>query len=173
MKMQTRTKVMLLAVLGALVAAAAAIAAERGGGIKIGGGGGGIGGGARDGGRGGGVRIGGDGIRRARTSPAPPPPRAPSVITAALVVPHKAFGTRDYTKAEKAALAKLPRKLKLFSHVRLNITLSTQGLTPSPMCKCLSYVSVYVRTYNQQHRSTNSVFGPKICKATKFVGTRR
>lgn len=132
MKMQTRSTVMLLAVLGALVAAA-----ERGGGIKIGGGSG-IGGGARDGGRGGGVRIGGDGIRRARTSPAPPPPRAPSVITAALVVPHKAFGTRDYTKAEKAALAKLPRKLKLFSHVRLNITLSTQGLTPSPMCKCIT-----------------------------------
>lgn len=134
MKMQTRVTVSLLAVLGALVAATMAIAAERGGGIKIGGAGG-IGSGTRDGGRGGGVRIGGDGIRRARTSPAPPPPRAPSVITAALVVPHKAFGTRDYTKAEKAALAKLPRKLKLFSHVRLNITLSTQGLTPSPMCK--------------------------------------
>lgn len=149
MKMQTRATLMLLAVLGALVAAAAAIAAERGGGIKIGGGGGaGSGGGGRDGGRGGGVRIGGDGIRRARTSPAPPPPRAPSVITAALVVPHKAFGTRDYTKAEKAALAKLPRKLKLFSHVRLNITLSTQGLTPSPMCKLkLENLNMYLSTY--------------------------
>lgn len=134
--MQTRTALMALAALGALAAAAAtAAAAERGSGIKVGGGGvGGVGGG-RDAGRGGGVRVGGDGLRRPRTSPAPPPPRAPSSITAALVVPHKAFGTRDYTKAEKAALSKLPRKLKLFSHVRLNITLSTQGLTPSPMCK--------------------------------------
>lgn len=132
--MQTRTALMALAALGALAAAAAtAAAAERGSGIKVGGGG--AGGGARDAGRGGGVRVGGDGLRRPRTSPAPPPPRAPSSITAALVVPHKAFGTRDYTKAEKAALSKLPRKLKLFSHVRLNITLSTQGLTPSPMCK--------------------------------------
>lgn len=130
-KMQTRAALMALAALGAL-AAAAATAAERGAGIKVGGAGGG---GARDAGRGGGVRVGGDGLRRPRTSPAPPPPRAPSSITAALVVPHKAFGTRDYTKAEKAALSKLPRKLKLFSHVRLNITLSTQGLTPSPMCK--------------------------------------
>lgn len=133
-EMQTRTALMALAALGALAAAAAtAVAAERGSGIKVGGGGAGVG--ARDAGRGGGVRLGVDGLRRPRTSPVPPPPRAPSSITAALVVPHKAFGTRDYTKAEKAALSKLPRKLKLFSHVRLNITLSTQGLTPSPMCK--------------------------------------
>lgn len=96
--------------------------------------GGGTGGGGA-GGRGAGVRLGGDGLRRPRTSPAPPAPRAPAVIRAALVVPHKAFGARDYTKAEKAALSKLPRKLKLFSHVRLNITLSMQGLTPSPMCE--------------------------------------
>lgn len=132
-EMQTRTALMALVALGAL-AAAAAPQSERGGGIKVGGGTPGVG--ARDGGRGGGVRVGvSDGLRRPRTSPAPPPPRQPSSITAALVVPHKAFGTRDYTKAEKAALSKLPRKLKLFSHVRLNITLSTQGLTPSPMCK--------------------------------------
>lgn len=128
--MQTHAALMALAALGALAAAAAA--AERGSGIKVGSGGGMAS--SRDGGRGSGVRI-GDGIRRPRTSPAPPPPRAPSSITAALVVPHKAFGTRDYTKAEKAALSKLPRKLKLFSQVRLNITLSTQGLTPSPMCE--------------------------------------
>lgn len=132
MKMQTRTVSMALAMLAAL--AATATAAERGGGIKVGGGG--LGSGSRDSGRGAGVRVGIDGLRRPRTSPAPPPPRAPSLITAALVVPHKAFGTRDYIKAEKAAMAKLPRKLKLFTHVRLNITLSTQGLTPSPMCKC-------------------------------------
>lgn len=132
-EMQTRAALLALAALGAL-AAAAGSAAERGSGIKVGGGA--VGGGARDGGRGGGVRIGIlDGGRRPRTSTVPPPPRQPSSITAALVVPHKAFGTRDYTKAEKAALSKLPRKLKLFSHVRLNITLSTQGLTPSPMCK--------------------------------------
>lgn len=118
----------------ALAALCAAAAAERGGGIKIGGGA--VGGGGRDGARGGGVRLGVDGLRRPRTSPAPPPPRLPSVITAALVVPHKSFGARDYTKAEKAALSKLPRKLKLFSHVRLNVTLSMQTLTPSPMCKC-------------------------------------
>ncbi|CAK1586162.1 unnamed protein product [Parnassius mnemosyne] len=126
--MQAHSALMALAALGAL----AAVAAERGGGIKVGGV---AAGGARDGGRGGGVRLGGDGLRRARTSPAPAAPRTPSVITAALVVPHKAFGARDYTRAEKAALSKLPRKLqKLFSHVRLNITLSMQGLTPSPMC---------------------------------------
>lgn len=126
--MQRRTALIVLSALGAL--ATAAVAAERSSGIKVGSGGA-LGVGGRDSGRGGGVRIGG----RIRTSPAPPPPRAPSSITAALVVPHKAFGTRDYTKAEKAALSKLPRKLKLFSYVRLNITLSTQGLTPSPMCK--------------------------------------
>lgn len=107
-----------------------ASAAERGGGIKLGGTG--LGAAGREGARGSGVRI---GSNRGRTSPAPPPPpRMPSVITAALVVPHKAFGARDYTKAEKAALSKLPRKLKLFTHVRLNITLSMQGFTPSPMC---------------------------------------
>lgn len=111
-------------------------AAERGAGIKVGGAGSG---GGRDNARGGGVKIGGDGLRRQRTSPAPPPPRAPSVITAALVVPRKAFFARDYIKAEKAALAKLPRKLKLFSQVRLNISLSMQDLTPSPMCEYLPF----------------------------------
>lgn len=130
--MQTRSIVVVVAALTALAAECAVGGAERGGGLKVGGG---AAGGGRDGGRGGGVRLNVDGFRRPRTSPAPPPPRAPSVITAALVVPHKAFGTRDYTKAEKAALAKLPRKLKLFSLVRLNITLSTLSLTPSPMCK--------------------------------------
>ncbi|CAH1638686.1 unnamed protein product [Spodoptera littoralis] len=163
--MQTRTALMALAALGALAAAAAtAVAAERGSGIKVGGGGVGVG--ARDAGRGGGVRLGVDGLRRPRTSPVPPPPRAPSSITAALVVPHKAFGTRDYTKAEKAALSKLPRKLKLFSHVRLNITLSTQGLTPSPMsildslCKEFLAVNVsailYLMNHEQYGRSTAS-----------------
>lgn len=130
-KMQTRFIVVVVAALTALAGGDAG-AAERGGGLKVGGGAAGAGG--RDSGRGAGVRVGGDGLRRPRTSPAPPPP--PSVITAALVVPHRAFGTRDYTKAEKAALAKLPRKqLKLFSFVRLNITLATLTLTPSPMCK--------------------------------------
>lgn len=140
--MQAHTALMALAALGTLVA----VAAERGGGIKIGGGA--LGAGGREGARGTGVRIGGEGnIRRPRTSPAPPPPRAPSTITAALVVPHKSFGARDYTKAEKAALSKLPRKLKLFSHVRLNVTLSMQGLTPSPMCKCTTLPhSQYVHT---------------------------
>nr|WQS23387.1 ionotropic receptor 4 [Diaphania glauculalis] len=161
--MQARTALMALAALGALAAAAAA--AERGGGIKVGSGS--MGGAGRDGVRGGGVRLGGgEGMRRARTSPAPPPPRAPSVITAALVVPHKAFGTRDYTKAEKAALAKLPRKLNLFKFVRLNITLSTQGLTPSPMsildslCKEFLAVNVsailYLMNHEQYGRSTAS-----------------
>ncbi|KAG6462707.1 hypothetical protein O3G_MSEX013418 [Manduca sexta] len=160
-EMQTRTALMALAALGALAAAAVA-AAERGSGIKVGSGSA-VGVGSRDGGRGGGVRI-GDGLRRPRTSPAPLPPRAPSSITAALVVPHKAFGTRDYTKAEKAALSKLPRKLKL--HVRLNITLSTQGLTPSPMsildslCKEFLAVNVsailYLMNHEQYGRSTAS-----------------
>ncbi|KAI8434020.1 hypothetical protein MSG28_012171 [Choristoneura fumiferana] len=161
--MQAR-KVMTLAALSALLWAASAAAAERGGGIKVGGG---AAGGARgEGARGGGVRVGGEGLRRARTSPAPPPPRAPSSITAALVVPHKAFGARDYTKAEKAALAKLPRKLKLFSHVRLNVTLSMQGLTPSPMsildslCKEFLAVNVsailYLMNHEQYGRSTAS-----------------
>lgn len=128
-----RARAVLLACVA--LAAAAAVAAERGGGIKVGGSA--AGSSAREAARGGGVRIGGT---RARTSPAPPPlPRMPSVITAALVVPHKAFGARDYTKAEKAALSKLPRKLKLFSHVRLNITLSMQGFTPSPMCEFLVF----------------------------------
>lgn len=126
--MHARTALMALAALGAL----AWSEAERGAGIKVGGG---VTGAGREAARGGGVRIGGDGLRRPRTSPAPQAPRAPSVITAALVVPHKAFGARDYTRAEKAALSKLPRKLKLFSQVRLNVTLSMQGLTPSPMCK--------------------------------------
>lgn len=127
--MQAHTALMALAALGTL----AAVAAERGGGIKIGGGA--LGAGGREGARGTGVRVGGEGnIRRPRTSPAPPPPRAPSTITAALVVPHKSFGARDYTKAEKAALSKLPRKYRL--HLRFNVTLSMQGLTPSPMCKC-------------------------------------
>nr|AXF48844.1 ionotropic receptor IR13 [Lobesia botrana] len=159
--MQAQTFLIALAALSALATAAAA---ERGGGIKIGGGaaGGGIG---RESARGGGVRI-GDATRRPRTSPAPPPPRAPSSITAALVVPHKAFGARDYTKTEKAALAKLPRKLKLFSHVRLNVTLSMQGLTPSPMsildslCKEFLAVNVsailYLMNHEQYGRSTAS-----------------
>ncbi|XP_013146716.1 PREDICTED: glutamate receptor ionotropic, NMDA 2B-like [Papilio polytes] len=166
--MQARSALMALAALGALAAASA----ERAGGIKVGGAAGATGagagaGGARDGGRGGGVRLGGDGLRRARTSPAPAAPRTPSVITAALVVPHKAFGARDYTRAEKAALAKLPRKLqKLFSHVRLNITLSMQGLTPSPMsildslCKEFLAVNVsailYLMNHEQYGRSTAS-----------------
>ncbi|XP_038223274.1 glutamate receptor ionotropic, NMDA 2B [Zerene cesonia] len=157
--MQARTSLMALAALVALVAASA----ERGGGIKIGSGT--IGAGGREGARGGGVRI-GDGLRRPRTSPAPQTPRAPSVITAALVVPHKAFGARDYTRAEKAALSKLPRKLKLFSQVRLNITLSMQGLTPSPMsildslCKEFLAVNVsailYLMNHEQYGRSTAS-----------------
>ncbi|KAG7296048.1 hypothetical protein JYU34_021144 [Plutella xylostella] len=155
-----RTPLVVL-VLGALAATAVG---ERGGGIKVGGGA--AGGGGREAARGGGVRIGGDGLRRPRTSPAPPPPRAPSVIRAALVVPHKAFGARDYTKAEKAALSKLPRKLKLFSQVRLNITLSMQGLTPSPMsildslCKEFLAVNVsailYLMNHEQYGRSTAS-----------------
>ncbi|XP_045496069.1 glutamate receptor ionotropic, NMDA 2B [Colias croceus] len=158
-KMQARTSLMALAALVALVAASA----ERAGGIKIGSGT--IGAGGREGARGGGVRI-GDGLRRPRTSPAPQTPRAPSVITAALVVPHKAFGARDYTRAEKAALSKLPRKLKLFSQVRLNITLSMQGLTPSPMsildslCKEFLAVNVsailYLMNHEQYGRSTAS-----------------
>ncbi|XP_026499121.1 glutamate receptor ionotropic, NMDA 2B [Vanessa tameamea] len=160
--MHARTALMALAALGALAATGAA--AERGGGIKVGSSATGAGG--REGARGGGVRLGVDGLRRPRTSPAPQAPRAPSVITAALVVPHKAFGARDYTRAEKAALSKLPRKLKLFSHVRLNVTLSMQGLTPSPMsildslCKEFLAVNVsailYLMNHEQYGRSTAS-----------------
>nr|XP_034831518.1 glutamate receptor ionotropic, NMDA 2B [Maniola hyperantus]XP_034831519.1 glutamate receptor ionotropic, NMDA 2B [Maniola hyperantus] len=162
MEMQARVALMALAALSALAVAGAA--AERGGGIKVGGGATGAAG--REAARGGGVRIGVDGLRRPRTSPAPQAPRAPSVITAALVVPHKAFGARDYTRAEKAALSKLPRKLKLFTQVRLNNTLSMQGLTPSPMsildslCKEFLAVNVsailYLMNHEQYGRSTAS-----------------
>lgn len=137
-EMQAHTALMALAALGALAATGAA---ERGGGIKVGGGATGAGG--RESARGSGVRLGGDGLWRPRTSPAPQAPRVPPFVTAALVVPHKAFGARDYTRAEKAALSKLPRKFKLFTQVRLNVTLSMQGLTPSPMCKWLLKMLCY------------------------------
>ncbi|XP_011313747.1 glutamate receptor ionotropic, NMDA 2B [Fopius arisanus] len=88
-----------------------------------------------------------------------------------MVVPYKAFGTREYTKAALTAVSVLQRstrgpKLGLFTHYDIHVHIAMKELTPSPtaildsLCKEFLTVNVsailYLMNYEQYGRSTAS-----------------
>ncbi|XP_020280170.1 glutamate receptor ionotropic, NMDA 2B isoform X3 [Pseudomyrmex gracilis] len=88
-----------------------------------------------------------------------------------MMVPHKSFGTREYTRAVTTAINTLQRstrgpKLGLFERYDLHVKLAMKELTPSPtaildsLCKDFLSVNVsailYLMNYEQYGRSTAS-----------------
>lgn len=122
---------------------------QRGGGLKVGGNSGKNGSSSR----GNGIRIGtssGRTIKVSTTSApedhlqsplSPPTTSSKLMLNVGMVVPYKAFGTREYRKAVSNAESSLSRKLDLFKKYDLHVQTEMKELTPSPtgeyICLCL------------------------------------
>lgn len=128
---------------------------QRGSGLKVG-----VGAGKNaTSSRGNGIRIGGTSsgrvVRISTTTTLPEeedhiqspitPPTTSSrlVLNVGMVVPHKAFGTREYRKAVSNAEASLSRKLDVFKKYDLQVQTVMKELTPSPTGKLL-YLLFYL-----------------------------
>lgn len=115
---------------------------HRGGGLKIGT----TGGKNNTSLRGNGIKLGGStrGVRSSTTTMAPeedhiihPPTVATSQgdlvhLHAGMVVPYKAFGTREYNKAVNLAKYIVQRKLNFLKHYDINVHIMMKPMSPSP-----------------------------------------
>lgn len=96
--------------------------------------------------RGNGIKLGGStrGVRLSTTTVAPeedhiihPPTVATSQgdlfhLHAGMVVPYKAFGTREYNKAVNLAKYIVQRKLNFLKHYDINVHIMMKPMSPSP-----------------------------------------
>ncbi|XP_054012275.1 glutamate receptor ionotropic, NMDA 2B isoform X1 [Hylaeus anthracinus] len=94
-----------------------------------------------------------------------------TLLEVGLMVPHKSFGVREYTKAVTSAVIMLQKstrgpKLKLFERYDIHVKVAMKALTPSPttilnsLCKEFLPTNVsailYLMNYEQYGRSTAS-----------------
>ncbi|XP_076667127.1 glutamate ionotropic receptor NMDA type subunit 2 isoform X7 [Andrena cerasifolii] len=94
-----------------------------------------------------------------------------SDLTVGILVPHKSFGTREYSRAATTTINMLQKstrgpKLKLFERYDIHLKINMKELTPSPiaildsLCKDFLPVNVsailYLMNYEQYGRSTAS-----------------
>ncbi|OAD57712.1 hypothetical protein WN48_01555 [Eufriesea mexicana] len=83
------------------------------------------------------------------------------VYEVGMMVPHKSFGVREYTKAVTSAMSTLQkssraRKLGLFQHYDIHVKVDTQSLTPSPTVRSTSILGFIGRRQSPAGRSGSS-----------------
>lgn len=106
--------------------------------------------------RGNGIKLGGStrGVRLSTTSMAPEEDHIihpPTVVTsqgdlihlhAGMVVPYKAFGTREYNKAVNSAKYIVQRKLNFLKNFDINVHIMMKPMSPSPTGNIGTYVNI-------------------------------